>query len=79
MNNVSFKRGKPLKYQYVNSKKGGSLVFLLLITGTMFSLVLFMIIATNKWADKSYGDSVVSLANHSVMGEYSREIGRAHV
>ena len=74
MNNVSFKRGKPLKYQYVNSKKGGSLVFLLLITGTMFSLVLFMIIATNKWADKSYGDSVVSLANHSVMGEYSREL-----
>ena len=47
---------------------------MLLITGTMFSLVLFMIIATNKWADKSYGDSVVSLANHSVMGEYSREL-----
>ena len=74
MNNVSFKRWKPLKYQYVNSKKGGSLVFLLLITGTMFSLVVFMIIATNKWADKSYGDSVVSLANHSVMGEYSKEL-----
>lgn len=42
--------------------------------GTMFSLVVFMIIVTNKWADKSYGDSVVSLANHSVMGEYSKEL-----
>lgn len=74
MNNVRFKREKSSKDRRVNSKKGGSLVFLLLITGTMFSLVLFMIIATNKWADKSYGDSVVSLANHSVMGEYSKEL-----
>lgn len=74
MNSAYLKRGKTFKNKYKNSKKGGSLVFLLLITGTMFSLVLFMIIATNKWADKSYGDSVVSLANHSVMGEYSREL-----
>lgn len=74
MNSAYLKRGKTFKNKYKNSKKGGSLVFLLLITGTMFSLVLFMIIATNKWADKSYGDSVISLANHSVMGEYSREL-----
>ena len=67
-------REKKIKTGYTHSKKGGSLIFLLLITGTMFSLVLFMIVATNKWADKSYGDSVVSLANHSVMGEYSREL-----
>lgn len=74
MNSAYLKRRKTFKNKYKNSKKGGSLVFLLLITGTMFSLVLFMIIATNKWADKSYGDSVVSLANHSVIGEYSREL-----